>query len=184
MPKFRHRHTFFLLVFLVFLGGCSEPHSSARISFKDSVAPASAFGEKTQINKYGSDDRIIKVLNGESTEYSPRRSYDILYGNPMLIASVQCCDNPADAKKAYKNVVDLLGEKNPLGLKSHKDLKMKVPSMGFWNDEPDSPKQIVFRYGNVVMVIQTMFSSAITVGSIEQFADAYVRHLDGVPGAR
>lgn len=173
-----------LIVLMLFCFGCSDKSSSARISFKDAIAPASALGEKTKVNKFGSDDLIIDTLNGKSTEHDPKRSYSFLYDDPTLIASIQCCSNPAEAKKEFSKVVDTLAAGHPFGLETHKDLKMKVPAIGFWKVEPDSPKQIIFRYGNVLIIIQTMYSSTISVESVQKFADAYVRYLDGVPGAK
>lgn len=172
------------LVIPILTIGCSERNSSARISFKDSIAPASVFGPETRINAFGSDEEVIRALKGEIVDYSPRKSYTFLYENPTIAASTQCLESPAAAKKEFQSVVDQLGDKHPLGLKAHTDLKMKLPAIGFWNDDPGSAKQIIFRYGNVLVVIQTMFSSDAPVKSIQAFADTYVRHLDSVSGRK
>ena len=59
---------------------------------------------------------------------------------------------------------------------------MTVQGTGYWTEEEDSAKQVMFRYGNLVVVVQTLYSSKISVAEVKKFAENYVKYLDAVAG--
>ncbi|MEP4077929.1 hypothetical protein [Haloferula sp.] len=126
----------------------------------------------------GCDDEVVEVLDGKVADIKPSRSYNVLYSNPSLVASIQCLDSVGEAKDEYDKTIKKL-EEHPLGLASHEDIGMAVSAIGYWNSEEDSQKQIVFRYGNLLVVVQTLYSSKIPVSEVQDFAAKYLAFLEG-----
>ncbi len=177
------RNTIAIALILI-CSNCSDSRSRAKISFSKAIAPANTLGTETKLKRFGCDDIVLEVLDGKEPIISPDISYSILYENPPMIASIQCTQSAKAGKAAYNDAIKKLAN-HPLQLSPRDNLNMTVPATGYWKDDERDQKQVIFCYGNLVVVVQNFFGSdRISVNDVKNFAKDYVKYLDTVSGVK
>lgn len=173
--------TFIIAAIAMLFTNCSDsdPRSSAEIPFTEAFAPAKIIGEQATIWEAQCSPAVNDVFDGKDPQFMAELPNNVVYRNPDLMASVFCLGSSGSAKSKYKESVDQLSN-HPLGLKQHDDLKLAVPATGYWTDEKGGAKQVMFLYGNLVVIAQTHKESEISVDEVKKFAAEYISYLDGV----